>query len=239
MSFLFTEQSNSRIRWLLAELTIIVLGILIAFQLEEWRENRTNRIDEKVGLASIIRDLEIEKAEYADFVVRLDRNRQTWLKMMQFLRSSDQPTEERIISNLGRYLTRQWNPTNSAFLSLSSSGRLDLISDYLLQDEIVEYYELTQEFIKLGSDIHIAQIREYLDILLNDIDFVTNDDYTDTREFGYKLLVQPNAFPSHPSMMRVLVDLDRSAEGTKRVMETNTQIVSKLIESIASHIDSL
>ncbi len=43
---------NQSFRWLAAELLVVVLGILIAFQIEEFRSERKDRIEEENGEAN-------------------------------------------------------------------------------------------------------------------------------------------------------------------------------------------
>ncbi|MCP5347139.1 MAG: hypothetical protein R3F41_14245 [Gammaproteobacteria bacterium] len=236
---MFRGQAINRVRWLVAELTVIVLGILIAFQLEEWRDERRNREEEKVVLFSIVRDLEIEREEYALFRDRIDRNRDIWLKMIALLRSPEEHTEEQIISNFGRYNVRGWTTTNAAFLGLSQSGKLGIVSDPRLQTELVKYYEVTQPTFKTGSEFHLSLVSEYVRILTEDVEFVIDDNFADTNEYRYKLLVAPDQFPSYPSMMRLLVNLDRSYIGATEAMDHNLSILEELTKSISSHVDSL
>ena len=56
------------LRWLFAELLVIVLGILIAIQFEEWRQYRKDRAEEREILLSLNRDIEGFLLEYGRVV---------------------------------------------------------------------------------------------------------------------------------------------------------------------------
>ena len=45
-------------RWLFAELVVVVLGILIAFQVDNWNNLRIERSSERTALEQIILDIE-------------------------------------------------------------------------------------------------------------------------------------------------------------------------------------
>lgn len=63
--------SNTSFRWLFAELVVVVLGILIAFRVEEWRTNLSDRQQERAILENTFADLRNEKPlllEYRDTV---------------------------------------------------------------------------------------------------------------------------------------------------------------------------
>lgn len=61
-----TKNRSMSLSWLFAELMVIVLGILIAIQVEEWRQYRQDRKHEKDVLASIQRDVDNILSQYEE-----------------------------------------------------------------------------------------------------------------------------------------------------------------------------
>lgn len=58
---------NQSFRWLLAELTVVVLGILIAFQVDEFRMGLSSAQQERQALSGMLVDL-------SDDALSLERN---------------------------------------------------------------------------------------------------------------------------------------------------------------------
>ncbi|PCJ22492.1 MAG: hypothetical protein COA96_14275 [SAR86 cluster bacterium] len=236
MSPIVSDSTAQRFRWLLAELLVIVLGILIAFQVDEWRTNRDNRSIEIEGLAAIYQDLDIEMREIQSTQEYMRLNRQNWLRMMALLRMDTELSEEDIYSAFGRYTTLRLQPNNSAFTSLVESGRISLISNEELQLSLVNFFQIRQPRIHFINQTHNARTMEYIDILLLDIDFVTSSDFEATRDYDYRLTIPIENFPSHPSLMRVLVDLDLSYERTISRLSETLVIIEDIQHSIRAQI---
>lgn len=61
------------LRWLFAELLVIVLGISIAFQVEEWRNELSERRTEREVLLSMLDDYEIAKEQFQIYLEIVNR----------------------------------------------------------------------------------------------------------------------------------------------------------------------
>ncbi|MEQ8313730.1 MAG: hypothetical protein RL839_12210 [Gammaproteobacteria bacterium] len=233
------ESTIQRVRWLLAELLVIVLGILIAFQVDEWQTDRNNRISERESLTSINQDLKIELRELEGLTQTLHFNRQIWLRMMTLLRDNHNPSEHDIISTLERYRGRPLEPTNSAFTSLIESGRLNLVSDGDLRLKLVDFYQVKQRRLHFVIEQHRDSRDEYIEILLMDIDFKIDPEYETNLDYARELIIPPEKFPSHPSLQRVLVDLDQSYLNLIRRIDETIAQMEELKTMIELHIDAI
>jgi len=133
-----------RINWLdhTANLLVVILGISIAFYLEGWREETANKKQERKYLDSLITDLNTD-------VEALDTLRivnEMIIKASVSLANATvgQPYEDatKLRSDV---LMIQYNPPfvpqRTVYESMKSSGRMDLINDFKLRNQIVELYE--------------------------------------------------------------------------------------------------
>ena len=116
-------------RWLIAEVTVVVLGILIAFQVEEWRSYRNDREVERAGLQTVIHDLDFASEQYEVYGQFLDKQRGQIVDLVELLQSPEEPEEEQLIKLLDFQYDYLWSKTQSAFISLRETGKLELISD--------------------------------------------------------------------------------------------------------------
>ena len=119
------------------ELTVVVLGILIAFQIDQWGDQRKQAQDERQFLERLY-------VEYQRGIVELDdvdrdsRNVRTQIREAMAARGDEQRLEA--LGNrgfgcgVGRFRSANFNDTG--FEELVSSGRINLISDQALRSDV-------------------------------------------------------------------------------------------------------
>jgi hypothetical protein len=143
----------------LIELTLIVVGILIALFLDGWWEDRNERDAERAALAEIARDLvgDAEEANiglktyggYRDFGVWWDQHRGQDL---------DAATVEPMFALLAPI--HLYQPQSASYVGLRSSGRLGIISNDELRADLVRYFEHSQaQIVQLAAEMRLARQR--------------------------------------------------------------------------------
>ena len=127
----------------------MVLGILIAFQVDEWRSSRKDQLFAYTSLESILLDLE---AEYSDSQPAIPTARQSLdsiARLSEMLLSTNPRDEVRITETyyetLIGYAWRQNAPTYSG---LRESGEPFLVSDTELRERLFVYYDFG-EFVEI------------------------------------------------------------------------------------------
>lgn len=160
---------NQSLRWLLAELLVIVLGILIAFQVEEWRTDLADRRAEEIALNGIISDLSLD----AEILSLKDQRLNTRIESINLLITHLNSAKERdslIIAEHFRATSMGSGATysTSAYSGLVQEGRLSIIQDANLRSQIQRYYD-----IRL---VILAGMEEGADILRRDFGQVAIDD---------------------------------------------------------------
>ena len=164
---------NRKINWKYAvgETLIVILGISIAFMLENWRERRQEQNQSTQYLGSLKTDLEEE------ILLLEENNRAIQAKLESF---------KRIRPHLGRKLEGRdsvawsffelanlvnFHPVNTTYQTLINSGDLKLIRDFELRRSLEEHYafhqEVQQDYERIES-IH----KEYLgDFLIHHLNY--------------------------------------------------------------------
>lgn len=136
---------NQSFRWLLAELTIVVLGILIAFQVDEFRMELDLVEQERQALTGMLADL-------ADDAGSLERSAAQRAEKLPPLRRlitllSDEATNQddaNEIFELEKSLIgsiRTFGPNITTFEKMQQSGQLSIIQDDQLYRQIIGYYQ--------------------------------------------------------------------------------------------------
>jgi hypothetical protein len=146
---------------IIVEFLIVVVGIFVGLQVDQWNQERKERVLESQYVLSIKRDLQADIAEL-DRTIELARKRaQSGRLLITSL------NENRIDSNPTEFV---WAVYNSLWLNypsytrttvdeLSSTGNLRIIRDESLKSSLAEYYAMVyrhEQFTVNWRDMQIA-----------------------------------------------------------------------------------
>ena len=155
------------------ELFLIILGILIALQIDNWNESRIDRNKEKIYLNLFIED-------FQDIIAELERSSTVYTDIsnnMNFLlnesrkETPDASIEE--LNNAARFLIRMsGTPIKSTtYSNLTGSGDLSIIKSFKLKSALAEFYSQI-EVIQLVSITHERQLSNiFQPYIVNNLDY--------------------------------------------------------------------
>ena len=138
---------------------VIVVGILIAFQLNINSAIRKNSKDEKNALRRISTDLKSEKR-------LMDLYKKEFLYSKNYLNGIVYDEKRENLDSIYFHLAKmfvQYN-FNPEYISLKHSGNFNLISNDILRYKIVRYYELKYPFYKEIAENHKDFYKNRIDV---------------------------------------------------------------------------
>jgi len=152
-----TGKTSKYFKYAIGEIVLVVNGILIALQINNWNENRKNTQYEQNYLQRILKDLNKDQVE-----LEMHFNTDT-LKLDAFTEIMRIQRTNSITSNQQAYLTAlskvqgtNWFEGNDVvFNEMKFSGKLALIASEELRESIQNYYKQVEEVIK-QENIYIA-----------------------------------------------------------------------------------
>ena len=136
--------SKQRIHWKthLIELLVVILGITIAFAIDEYAASRKEAADMEVALRSIMDDLQSDVQRYERFLIP---NNEEKLEQLKYIldelaaENLDKDTLHRYVRDMfGSFNSRL---TNASYESLKSSGKLEDIPNVDMRRKIINHYE--------------------------------------------------------------------------------------------------
>lgn len=128
------------------EIILVVIGILIALQINNWNEHRKERAFERQMLQSFKQSLETDLADI-DLNIKLhQQGLQACDSIFSLMESSLQINKDSLARLFAdAFFVTRFIYSNSAFESLKSKG-VNIISDKALQKQIVDVYDSRYRF---------------------------------------------------------------------------------------------
>jgi len=139
------------------ETLVVINGILIAFALDNWNENRIQNIKETHYLERLVKDLESDTTYYNERIASSEELISFHSEFVRTMYQIQNSFEE--VENLFSQLT--WNSQHlttqdATYIELTSSGNLDILRNSDLKDAIIKYYIRNEEASK-----HVTEFNEF------------------------------------------------------------------------------
>ena len=147
------------LRYAIGEILLVVIGILIALQVNNWNENRISGIQESMYLKRLLIENKEDLVTFKSNISDLSKGIQTIEAFSSALKNSDLPDSLLILSanNYFKYgsIYPIFTSSTSTFDDLSSTGNLKIIRNTLLRDKLVKHYakhKQVAERIRIGKE---------------------------------------------------------------------------------------
>jgi hypothetical protein len=140
------NKTGKYLKYAIGEIVLVVIGILIALQLNAWKEENTEKKLVKQYVSSLIEDLKTDTLSISN----LQRFREwKFLKMdslMVILKNQDIEGNENELYFFGRILIRSngFQSNDRTITQLKNSGSLRLIRNKQVTDSIMAYQQLVE-----------------------------------------------------------------------------------------------
>lgn len=136
------------ISYAVGEIFLVVVGILIALQINNWNENRKLDQQEKSYINRLIQENKSDVLTFATEIERLEKNNVKIANFSAALKDKDSGDSVLVLSAreflIYGSLYPRFNPSISTYEDLSSTGNLGIIKDTELRDQIVSHYQSYQ-----------------------------------------------------------------------------------------------
>ena len=134
----------------LGEIFLVVIGILIAFQVNTWKEERELRREESLLLANLKADFEVRREELLEFDTYFALEMDALRTLLPLFHAAQALPEEQILDSLLSYSENAYTFNNSFQLLelLFSTGRTDLIGNESLKKNLLKWPFLVEETLE-------------------------------------------------------------------------------------------
>ena len=123
------------------ETLAVVVGILIAFALDNWNEDRKEDILEIQYLNGMLSDLQYDTAYYKRRISESEWIVENHVEAIRQMYKIQRSLEDvRDLLNITGWSSEQLTTRNSTYVELTNSGSMSLINNLDLKDQIIDYY---------------------------------------------------------------------------------------------------
>ncbi|MBN1953367.1 MAG: hypothetical protein JW801_19335 [Bacteroidales bacterium] len=149
---------SGKVFYYIGEVIVVIIGIFIAFQLNNFKENIQSVKEETKALKRISADLQTEKFILQDYLTKVKYSRK-YLKEIVYDGKRD--NLDSILFHLGQTFIHY--KMNSEYINLKYSGRLNLISNDTLRYNLVRFYEGYYTIYDELAQRHKSYVSEHLE----------------------------------------------------------------------------
>ena len=168
-------KATNYLKYAIGEIMLVVIGILIALQINNWNDNRKDSIQGKVVLGSLLENLNQAKAQ-SELLISEEYTLKKGLMQILGVVSVENSIDHEIIPD-SIFKMAVWDlqsdqPTFIAYSNLKNTNKLSLIKNKKLIEKFTDLeFSLNKLNDILEDRLSVHQIR-IDDILENDINFI-------------------------------------------------------------------
>ncbi len=160
-NLIMKNQTGKYFKYAIGEIILVVIGILIALQINNRNEARKERIQGKAYIAEIYNDLKSDLTSLNEVLERLETNKKTSRQILEILENNDKhiPDSSLFVSNvLNANSVIDVSRTRKTWDELKSSGRIAIIENDSLDKLLSDFYSSYDKQIYQFSE-NPAQMR--------------------------------------------------------------------------------
>jgi len=136
------------------EIVLVMVGILLALQIDNWNEDRKDRRIEVQYMERLLHDLENDTIYFESQILICERAKNHLDSfLIEMYKAPENPNDVRRIMKHGAFQTDDLTLKNSTYRELISTGSMNIFTDQKVKAAIMDYYHL-------GEDI-TSQIKEF------------------------------------------------------------------------------
>jgi hypothetical protein len=132
-------KTGKYLKYAVGEIILVVIGILIALQLNAWKEELQAKEELKTSMNSMLDDLSQDIIFYNSYIEKLENR---ILLLNDFLRGNYSEIDIEIIPNEVSYSIPS-KDFGTTYISLKEDRKFNMIENLELKNKITSYYEVT------------------------------------------------------------------------------------------------
>ena len=185
-SLIMENKTGKYLKYAIGEIVLVVIGILIALQINNWNENRKSNNARIYYSHALIADLQKDSIQFSQIISLINGHIETLENIGNRISG---PSAN--IDTLNKIIRQEWDPrfgyipeiNKITFATLTSTGNLDFF-DRLVTEYIQNYY-------KIGDDLKEGQ-KSFMEFYRNAlVPFASNMPLGDSESLSQSQIIKP------------------------------------------------
>jgi predicted negative regulator of RcsB-dependent stress response len=170
-NLLSEDKTGKYFKYAIGEIVLVVIGILIALQINTWNESRKQKQVEKQVLKSLFQEIEKDKTalKQIDYQYKKDLLDISYFKKL-FWKEQHSMADALDLKKFFGFVNYDVNPNRITYDEMINTGKLYYLSNQNLLNKIIDYYELIDGHIYLSRQdriefranfFNVSQMKEF------------------------------------------------------------------------------
>jgi uncharacterized protein with PQ loop repeat len=156
------NKASKYLLYAIGEIILVVIGILIALQRNNWNIERLNKIEEQSYLKAIKTDLTKDALRLKQLVSNIDIQLITLEKIKKGLTSDSTTINQNVAFTNSLLTTFSFLPEKATVEDLKSSGKLNLLANKIVKDTLLSYYNYVDTRINALNTSIVTYARDII-----------------------------------------------------------------------------
>jgi len=153
------NKTSKYIKYAIGEIVLVVIGILIALQINTWNDQRKQENEEKQALVNIKQDFSYNKKLLQEVLTDTDEGIQSCLNVLKYTGNKPKPEREQYFDSLLNKvsITPYYYPRNGFLDDLINSGKLSLFKNVDLRNRLSSWKPMVDRLQERYNELNDYQ----------------------------------------------------------------------------------
>jgi len=134
------NKTGKYFKYAFGEIVLVVIGILIALSINNWNENRKNKLTESEYYCKLLADFELDRQNIAVLYEESEHKIEISKRLLLELNNKNKDKSYLLNNYLQGLRTNAFVPSKVAMTDIVSSGKLNLLTNDSLKNDLLRYY---------------------------------------------------------------------------------------------------
>ena len=148
-NLLMENKTGKYFKYAIGEIVLVVIGILIALQINNWNEHTKSLTLEKTYYCKIAEDLQVDIRNIDSSLVTIDKRLESAERFLKNLLKIQEDKQVIFKDFLPSYRYYKFIPTKAAIVDITSSGKLETLRNRTLKKRILSHYTEQDNALKI------------------------------------------------------------------------------------------